>query len=88
MINIREYYEKDGQMLPGKKGISLTLDQFDTVATLLPHIEAVLAQKGHLLKRPDYDDASGGADAELDAGKVEDDAAMNEAQRRKFGGAI
>ena len=32
-----------------------------------------------MLKRPDYDEASGEADAELDAGD-EDDAAMDEAQ--------
>jgi hypothetical protein len=54
MINIREYYEKDGQSLPGKKGISLLLDQFGQLVTLLPHIEAVLKGKGESLPRPKY----------------------------------
>ncbi|KAK1141372.1 hypothetical protein N8T08_009163 [Aspergillus melleus] len=54
MVNIREYYEKDGQELPGKKGISLPLDQFASLVTLLPGIEVVLKEQGQSVPRPEY----------------------------------
>ncbi|MCJ1367984.1 hypothetical protein MMC16_007122 [Acarospora aff. strigata] len=69
MVSIREYYEKDGEALPGKKGISMPLEQYSTLVTLLPHIETVLREKGEKVPRPDYegqgrdaggDDADGG----------------------------
>ncbi|CAF9933121.1 MAG: hypothetical protein HETSPECPRED_008543 [Heterodermia speciosa] len=55
MVNIREYYEKDGQMLPGKKGIALTIPQYNALLSALPDIETALATRGETLERPVYD---------------------------------
>jgi len=41
-IDIREYYEKNGEMLPGKKGISLTPELYQKVKTLIPEIDEEL----------------------------------------------
>ncbi|CEL01548.1 hypothetical protein ASPCAL01129 [Aspergillus calidoustus] len=66
MVNIREYYEKDGQELPGKKGISLPTDQFSALVALLPDIETALQEKGVSISRPNYagQRATFGADEE------------------------
>jgi len=47
------------------QGISLPMDQFNTIINLLPHIETALASKGESIERPDYSGA--GASAAVDA---------------------
>ncbi|KUM58612.1 hypothetical protein ACN42_g8545 [Penicillium freii] len=58
-VNVREYYEKDGQELPGKKGISMPVDQFAAIISILPEIEQTLKENGEILPRPVYS-AEGG----------------------------
>ncbi|EFQ97781.1 hypothetical protein MGYG_08902 [Nannizzia gypsea CBS 118893] len=74
LVNVREYYEKDGQELPGKKGISMTLEQFNSLVTLLPEISAVVEQKGGKVIRPDFSEASA---------TVEDDEEMSDAEEEE-----
>ncbi|OAA80457.1 Transcriptional coactivator p15 [Akanthomyces lecanii RCEF 1005] len=49
LINIREYYEKDGKHLPGKKGISLSLEQYTALIKLIPSINGQLREMGQLV---------------------------------------
>ena len=47
MVSIREYYQKDGKDLPGKKGITMTIEQYSTLMGLIPPIEVSLSDMGH-----------------------------------------
>jgi len=47
LINIREFYEKDDQYLPGKKGISLSLDQYKAFLKAIPEINSKLKKAGN-----------------------------------------
>ncbi|KAI9877388.1 MAG: hypothetical protein M1830_004038 [Pleopsidium flavum] len=91
MVNIREYYEKDGQSLPGKKGISMPLEQYGALITLLPAIETVLSEKGEKVPRPDYtsqaaakDDESAGEEDEVNDLKEEGEPDGNGVSKKNF----
>lgn len=43
-INIRDYYEKGGKLLPGK-GIALTIEQWKVLGECFTDVNAVLAKK-------------------------------------------
>ncbi|EWC46717.1 hypothetical protein DRE_03962 [Drechslerella stenobrocha 248] len=60
LISVREYYEKDGKSLPGKKGISMSLDQFNQLVTMLPSVELAIGQKksDSTVARPNYTTAA------------------------------
>ncbi|GBM64765.1 Activated RNA polymerase II transcriptional coactivator p15 [Araneus ventricosus] len=42
MVDIREYYEKDGEMKPGKKGICLNMEQWNALKEQMENIEAAI----------------------------------------------
>lgn len=44
MVDIREYYEKNGETLPGKKGISLSISQWEKLCSSIDEINKALKQ--------------------------------------------
>ncbi|KAK7595106.1 hypothetical protein V9T40_001539 [Parthenolecanium corni] len=43
-VNIREYYEKDGELKPGKKGISLTAKQWQEFKEHIDDIDSKVTE--------------------------------------------
>ncbi|KAK0728663.1 transcriptional Coactivator p15-domain-containing protein [Lasiosphaeria miniovina] len=47
LINIREYYtDANGEAKPGKKGISLSLEQYNNLLSIIPELNASLLSNG------------------------------------------
>ncbi|KKY13363.1 putative rna polymerase ii transcriptional [Diplodia seriata] len=78
LISVREYYEKEGAQMPGRKGISLSLDQYNALMGLLPEVEAALAKMGQTVVRPNFE-GSGSAVAGDEAGSDNGGKANHEA---------
>ncbi|KAK8139610.1 hypothetical protein PG984_000733 [Apiospora sp. TS-2023a] len=53
LVSVREYYtDAAGEMKPGKKGISLTLDQWNNLMKASGEVNAELSAKGHAVTEP------------------------------------
>jgi len=72
LLGIREHFETGGKILPGKKGISLSMDQLNTMISILPQIEEHLSEVGVVLSRPEYKDKQAPTDAEQPAEQAEE----------------
>ncbi|KAM3135382.1 hypothetical protein pb186bvf_012540 [Paramecium bursaria] len=44
LVSIREYFEKDGEFLPTKKGISLTVENWEKLKTLINTVDECITK--------------------------------------------
>ena len=43
-VDIREFYFANDQLLPGKKGLSMSVEEYQTLKSLIPAIDSELAR--------------------------------------------
>lgn len=71
LVNIREYYQNaGGEFLPGKKGISLSIEQYRALLAAIPKINTALVEMGEdvvITGDPGAEDTKGGGKAKGEA---------------------
>lgn len=72
-VNIREYYEKDGEMKPGLKGIMLKIDAYAALVKAIPEINQKLKEAGHEIGGDKEDEAEDEEEEEVKEEEVKEE---------------